>query len=273
MQSFNHCIYDEYHRGGALCWQIGMGRLRKMYPNVPMLGLSATNIRYLDNQRNMAEELFDNHIASEMTLGEAIVLGILNPPKYILSIYSYQKNLERYEQHINSVKNKIVRNEAAACLETLRRALENADGLDMIFNKHMTDRHVKYIVFMPNFESMQEYMKLADDWFGKIDKDMHIYYMYSDDLFSSKSFHDFKSDDSDYLRLLYCIDALNEGVHVENISGMILLRPMVSPIIYKQQIGRALSASKLREPVIFDIVNNIENLRVANSGVKENQQH
>ena len=39
--------------------------------------LSATNIRYLDNQRNMAEELFEGNIASEMTLGEAIVREIL----------------------------------------------------------------------------------------------------------------------------------------------------------------------------------------------------
>ena len=53
---------------------------------------------------------------------------------------------------------------------------------------------------------------------------------------------------------------LNEGVHVENISGVILFRPTVSPIIYKQQIGRALSASKTKDPIIFDIVNNIENL-------------
>ena len=53
---------------------------------------------------------------------------------------------------------------------------------------------------------------------------------------------------------------LNEGVHVDDISGVILFRPTVSPIIYKQQIGRALSASKLKDPVIFDIVNNIENL-------------
>ena len=41
---------------------------------------------------------------------------------------------------------------------------------------------------------------------------------------------------------------------------MILFRPTVSPIIYKQQIGRALSASKTKDPIIFDIVNNIENL-------------
>lgn len=53
---------------------------------------------------------------------------------------------------------------------------------------------------------------------------------------------------------------LNEGIHVEVVSGVILLRPTVSPIIYKQQIGRALSASKKNNAVIFDIVLNIENL-------------
>lgn len=39
-----------------------------------------------------------------------------------------------------------------------------------------------------------------------------------------------------------------------------MFRPTVSPIVYKQQIGRALSVSKGMTPVIFDIVNNIENL-------------
>ena len=154
-------IYDEYHRAGAQCWSAGISRLRTLYPDVPMLGLSATNIRYLDNQRDMAEELFDNNIASEMTLGEAIVRGILNPPKYILSIYSYQKDLEKYEKRVQSAKSKAVRDQANAYLEALRRALENADGLDVIFGRHMTDRHGKYIVFTPNYESMQEYISMA----------------------------------------------------------------------------------------------------------------
>lgn len=39
---------------------------------------------------------------------------------------------------------------------------------------------------------------------------------------------------------------------------MILFRPTVSPIIYKQQ--RALTAFGNREPVTFDVVNNLENL-------------
>lgn len=82
-------ILDEFHRCGAKLWGQGVQKLLQTYPDVPILGLSATAIRYLDNQRDMTDELFDGNIASEMTLGEAIVRGILSPPKYILSIFSY----------------------------------------------------------------------------------------------------------------------------------------------------------------------------------------
>ena len=41
---------------------------------------------------------------------------------------------------------------------------------------------------------------------------------------------------------------------------IILFRPTVSPIIYKQQIGRALQTGIKQSSVIFDIVMNIENL-------------
>lgn len=267
----DYIILDEFHRCGAEMWGMGVQRLLGSFEDVPVLGLSAA-VRYLDDQHGMADELFDGNIASEMTLGESIVRGILAPPKYILSIYSYNKDLENYEKRVNSAKSKSVRDEATACLEALHRALENAEGLDVIFDKHMTDRHGKYIVFTPDYETMQEYMELSGDWFGKIDKNAHIYSVYSDDLTASKSFRDFKADDSDRLRLLYCIDSFNEGAHVEDISGVILLRPTVSPIIYKQQIGRALSASSSKKPVIFDIVNNIENLYSIDS-VKEEMQN
>lgn len=253
-------VFDEFHRAGAEKWSEAVERLLALYPNVPMLGLSATNIRYLDNQRNMADELFDGNIASEMTLGEAIVRGILNPPKYILSVFSYQKDLDRYTQKVRSARSKAVRDAGEKYLEALRRALENADGVDVIFDKHMTDRTGKYLVFCSDAEHMREMIQKVPEWFAKIDHAPHVYSAYSDDPETSKAFADFKADESDHLKLLFCIDMLNEGVHVENVSGVILLRPTISPIIYKQQIGRALSTGKSGEPVIFDIVMNINNL-------------
>ena len=257
----DYIILDEFHRCGAELWGAGVDAVLKAYPNVPVLGLSATAIRYLDNQRDMTDELFDGNVASEMTLGEAIVRGILAPPKYILSIFSYQRDLEKYETRVKSAKSKATRDAAEKILESLRRALDKAENLDVLFDKHMEDRTGKYIVFCANLEHMQDMMEKSREWFARVDKIPHIYSVYSDDPTASKSFADFKADnDQKHLKLLYCIDALNEGVHVPDVSGVILLRPTISPIIYKQQIGRALSASKSKNPVIFDIVNNIENL-------------
>ena len=254
-------VLDEFHRGGAERWGEGLGRLLKKYRDAPVLGLSATNIRYLDDRRDMAEELFDGNVSSEMTLGEAVARGILTPPKYVTAVYSYKKDLERYERAVKRIKNEGRRKEAEIKLEALRRALEMADGLDTVFEKNMNEKYGKYIVFCANKEHMDDMIEKAGEWFKKIDRAPHIYSVYSEDPSSGEEFGLFKKDNNDtHLRLLYCIDALNEGIHVDNVNGVILLRPTVSPIIYKQQIGRALCAGKSGEPVIFDIVNNIEGL-------------
>lgn len=256
----DYIVLDEFHRCGARMWGQGVSRLLSLFPETPLLGLSATNIRYLDNQRDMADELFDGCIASEMTLGEAVVRGILHPPKYVLSVFSYQKDIKRYEERIRFAKSRAVREAAGKALEALRRALEKADGMEEVFYKHMPDAAGKYLVFCANYKHMQEMMEKVPEWFGKVDQKPHVYSVYAEDPGTSKEFAAFKKDESSHLKLLFCIDMLNEGIHVEDISGVILLRPTVSPIIYKQQIGRALSAGKKQEAVVFDIVLNIENL-------------
>ena len=340
-------ILDEFHRLGAAQWGGGVEWLRSKYPQAKVLGLSATNIRYLDNQRDMAWELFGGNIASELTLGAAIAGGILPAPKYVLSVYSYQKELERYRARIKRTKNKELREKAQEELQALRRALGKADGLKEVFARHMLpggekldgngrngdgenyssergtngcvikkavlgegfdfkkekfgskneliqgsqmgeegipqsgearigeshleevhigktyleESHLgKYIVFCASFDHLNEMKGLATEWFCGVDPEPHIYTAYADDPKTGQEFEAFKADKSAHLKLLYCIDMLNEGIHVEGVDGVILLRPTVSPTIYKQQVGRALAAGGKKTPIIFDIVMNIENL-------------
>ena len=178
-----YIILDEFHRAGAECWGESTVALLKLCPDAKFLGLTATNIRYLDNNRDMAEELFDSRVASNMTLGEAVVRGILPAPKYVTTVYQYQKALAKYQARVDNLRTPGIQDVNQKYLDALRRALEQADGLDKVFA-------------------------------------------------------DFKTDTGDRLKLLFCIDMLNEGVHVEGISGVILFRPTISPIIYKQQIAR-----------------------------------
>lgn len=256
----DYIVLDEFHRCGAEMWGKGVKTLLSLYPEVPVLGLSATSIRYLDNQRDMAEELFEGNVASEMTLGEAIARGILAAPKYIISVYAYQKELVRYENRVRSMKNDAARGQAERYLEALRRTLDKADGLDEVFARHITDRCGKYLVFCAGVRQMKELLSCCGAWFHKVDANPHIYSAYSENPQASEAYAAFKADQSAHLKLLFCIDMFNEGIHVEGLAGVILFRPTVSPIIYKQQIGRALSASGNPEPVIFDVVNNFENL-------------
>lgn len=256
----DYIVLDEFHRCGALVWGQGVQRLLAFYPSVPLLGLTATNIRYLDNQRDMADELFDGNVASYITLGEALVRGILASPTYVQTVYAYHKSMEKLAGRVYRARNQAVRDKASKLLDALRHALEKAEGLDVIFQKHMPDKHGKYIVFCADKEHMDEMVDKAPQWFSLVDANPHVYQVYSEEPTAEKSFRAFKADESDHLKLLYCIDMLNEGIHVDDVDGVILIRPTASPIVYKQQIGRALTAGRHRQPVIFDIVNNFESL-------------
>ncbi len=256
----DYIILDEFHRCGAAEWGKSVEKLLAQYQTAKVLGLSATNIRYLDGQRDMADELFDGKIASEMTLGDAIVDGILPAPQYIISLYSCKEDLSNLKNRVDAISNKAIRAENEEIFEQLKRTLQNADGLDRIFARHMKKRNGRYLVFCMDKEHMEEMAAKAHDWFWRIDDEPHCYVVYYGNPEADREFTAFKDDKSDHLKLLYCIDMLNEGVHVEGIDGVILLRPTVSPILYLQQIGRCLAAGKKSAPIIFDIVNNFDSL-------------
>lgn len=253
-------ILDEFHRCGAEMWGEGVRRLLNAFPRARLIGLSATKIRYLDHQRDMVEELFDGHIASEMTLGEAVVRGILPAPKYVTTVYQYQQSLDRYRQRISTMQSRRQRERSEKRLQALRRALEQADGLDRVFQRHLTEKAGRYLIFCTSVSHMKELHAHVQDWFGSIDPSPSCYFVYSESADSAAAYQAFRQDSSNHLKLLFCVNMLNEGIHVEDVAGVLLFRPTISPIIYKQQIGRALTAGACTAPLILDIVNNAENL-------------
>src|ERR1700722_13091512 len=74
---FDFIYLDEFHRLGADVWGNNVNRLLQRNPRAKVLGTSATPIRYLDDNRNMATEIFEDNIATQMSLTTAIATGIL----------------------------------------------------------------------------------------------------------------------------------------------------------------------------------------------------
>jgi len=197
----SYIILDEFHRAGAECWGESTLALLRLCPNAKLLGLTATNIRYLDNNRDMAEELFDGRVASDMTLGEAIVRGILPTPNYVTTVYQYQKDLARYQTRVDNLRSPGIQDVNQKYLDALRRALEQADGLDKVFAHHITNKSGKYIVFCANKEHMDEMVSHVPEWFAKVNAEVAVYEAYSNDPNTDKAFADFKTDTSDRLKL------------------------------------------------------------------------
>ena len=166
--------------------------LLKLCSDAKLLGLTATNVRYLDNDRDMFEEHFNGHIASEMTLGEAVVRGILPAPNYVTTVYQYQKDLARYQTRVDNLRFPGIQDANQKYLDALCRALEQTDGLDKVFEHHITNKSGK--------EHMDEMVSHVPEWFAGVNPDV-VYEAYSNDPNTDKAFADFKTDTSDRLKL------------------------------------------------------------------------
>ena len=261
LDSFDYIVLDEFHRCGADEWGRGVQELLDANPDAKIFGTSATPIRYLDSGRNMADELFDGVYAVNMSLAEAIQRKILPLPIYVTSWYSFRGDIEQLEIKAEQSGNPRLKNVLLGKIRKAKSMIAELDvGIEKIFEKHIPDKAGKYIVFCPNVEQLQRMVDECDSWFTKVNCVIHKYTVYAQNSASDKQFDEFRNDkDKDALKLLFCIDMLNEGVHFDDVDGVIMLRATQSANVFYQQLGRALACSdSKRKPVIFDIVNNFE---------------
>ena len=257
---FDYIVLDEIHRCGAVEWSKGIEHLLDAMPDAKVFGTSATPIRYLDSFRNMAEELFDGNYAVDMSLSEAIRQKLLPMPIYITAWYSFSGDIAKLEKRAEKSDNPYFKMVLHKKLQKAKSIIADLDcGIEKIFEKHMTNRSGKYIVFCADTKRLEQIIEEAPLWFENVNTHIHKYAVYSQNAASKNEFDLFRDDEDDSaLKLLFCVNMLNEGVHVEGIDGVIMLRATQSANVFYQQLGRALSCSSGKRPLIFDIVNNYE---------------
>ena len=86
-KGYDLIVIDEFHRYGASQWGPRVNELIKLNPKAKVVGTSATPIRYLDNSRNIVNELFEGRISYSLPLPKALVKGILPNPVYVSALF------------------------------------------------------------------------------------------------------------------------------------------------------------------------------------------
>ncbi len=261
---FDIIVLDEFHHCGAPEWGKGVERLIQKCPDANVLGLSATPLRYFDGLRDMSDEIFDNNVASEMTLEEAIKQGILPEAIYVSTLYGYDAEIENIQENINKIKDKEKREQAQELFDILSERLdENTRNLPELFMEYMKNKSGKWIVFCRNIEDMQEKMEQARNMFGRVNSNITIRGVSSQIRENEQILTDFENDnDENSLKLLYAVDMLNEGYHIKDLDGVIMMRPTLSPTIFTQQLGRGLTVGDNKIPVVLDLVNNFSTCKI-----------
>lgn len=273
-QQYDLIVLDEYHRCGATEW---FKSIQTLFNGVDkgvckVIGLTATPIRYLDNSRDMSEELFNGNVIQGLNLEEAILDGILPGFVYNACYFGTEKVLKEVEDKLKNNDYKIsddtIRNDLMVKVKELNMIYQNRYKIENIIKDNTKElgRNQKWVIFCRDKQSLGEIREFCVNWFN-----------YKPNLYIINS--DRQAEDNDRtlvefrnakqgVNVLLCVDMLNEGVHIKDLNGVIMLRKTDSPIIFLQQLGRSLEAGKDFKPIIFDLIGNYKGLKVKQNEIE-----
>lgn len=256
---------DEFHHGTAPVWGQKIDCLMKAHSDSIIFGTSATTIR--NDGVNVVETLFDNNAIDELPLSTAIARKVLPCPHYITAIYRLDDEFEKLKKRIeDSTNTKDEKKEFYHKMQEMKVHFEKSYGIPLILNKYIKMKDGRYLVFCKNKKHLKAMCDVVINWFQTAGiKEIHSYAVYSDYPEKEKDYKDFCEDNSDSAKILFSINMLNEGLHIEDISGVLMLRTTRSNLVYLQQLGRLLEAGNMdKYLLVFDFVNNFSS---ANGGV------
>lgn len=251
-------ILDEYHRCGASTWGKCVNNILDWYDPINVFGATATSIRWLDNQRNMSDEIFFGNVANIITFEDAIRKEILQKPKYVIGVGDIKDELKDFENKLNNLDENNSEKNTLKNIDRLKFITSNFDklyGISAILKKYIKNER-KFILFCEDIESLNRASVVVKKWFDLFNEDVNVYKVYAGNNSNLKFYEEFENANDGQFHIMVVVDILNEGVHIDGIDGLIMLRKTSSPNIFFQQLGRGLFLKQDKVPLIFDFVMN-----------------
>lgn len=259
--NFDLIIADEVQCIGATKTNEAIELLRKTNPNAHFLGMTATPDR--TDAFDVIERHFDNILVYPYTLHDAFVDGALKKPYYIYSTYHQEEQIK--QEILDEWKKKSWKANSTDIQLLDKKVVELANLYNLpniikgVCKEAKVGNYLKFICFFDNFKHLAEKGKEIENWFKEAypDYELNITVITSE----TQITHDnVKKLDSlitkpKHVDLIYSVNMMNLGYHVNNLTGIIMYRCTSSNIVYIQQLGRALFSHK--RGIIIDVVNNI----------------
>lgn len=266
LDDYDLVICDECHRVGATSTRVALKEYLETHKRTKLIGLTATPQR--TDMLDILEDMFGGIQVFPYTLHQAIQDGNIVKPYYCFMSYGVTKEIEdsinkgmtAIDAYINSeVKKNLARKKL-----TEMCSIYNVDKvIRNTCDKYLdsTD-YMKFIWFFPTMKSLNLQKDTVVENFQKAypTHEVRTLVVMSDydNQKNLQKLNEFKRT-SKTIDLIFSIDMLNMGYHVDDITGVGMNRATDSSIIYLQQFGRCTSTKDVSsEPkIIFDLVDNL----------------
>jgi superfamily II DNA or RNA helicase/HKD family nuclease len=216
--AFDVVVVDEFHHAAAATYD---KLLRHLRPR-ELLGLTATPER-LDGQD--VTEWFDQRIAVELRLWEAIDQGFLVPFQYFgvadgtdLSQVTWRRGGYVAEELSNVLTNDDLR--VGKLLDAIRRIVLDAGSMRAL-GFCVSKEHARYMARAFTEAGLESVSLTGDD--APDERARHLAGLRAG-----------------RLRCVFSVEVLGEGVDVPDVDCLLLLRPTSSSTVFTQQLGRGL---------------------------------
>lgn len=262
--NFDLVVIDELHRGGA---KKSSEILETLIPywasrGTHVVGGTATPFR--SDGYDVIKEFFNDISCSKYTLQDAINDGLLQLPVYSFSVFNKGALLDPIKTALRGMS-KESRQIYAKELKPLEYTISNKlnasevikNAISLVYEK---PSYLKFIVFLPNKSMVESEKDNVVSYFEEAFPhltDIKTLVIHSDKEFKSNvdKLENLTPTDG-RIDLILAVNMLNEGYHVDSLTGVVMLRQTKSHIINSQQIGRAFNVMSDNRPIIIDLVDN-----------------
>ena len=233
---FDYIVIDEVHKAGALSYQ----KIFTYFEPKFWLGMTASPER---TDGFNIYDLFDNNIAHEIRLQEALEEDLLCPFHYF--------GITDVEFEDETVDDDFTDFNLLASDKRVEYLIEKSE-----FYGYSGDRR-KALVFCSR---KKEAVLLSKEFNKRGYKSVVLTGDDSQDKRLEAIDRLTNDENPDKIEFIFTVDIFNEGVDIPEINQVLLVRPTESPIIFIQQLGRGLRKYRNKEyVVILDFIGNYKN--------------
>ncbi|MCR5670714.1 MAG: DEAD/DEAH box helicase family protein [Butyrivibrio sp.] len=275
LPDYDLIIMDELHRIGGDKTKVGAFWLMYYQRQAHIVGATATPDR--SDAFDVVNEFFQGICVYPYTLHDAVQDGIIKMPYYVYCTYDIETNFKKTARSAGQdIDNPSVKEVINSRMLEASKIHNMPTIIKKTVDQYVEEKsYMKFIAFFSSIRQLHTSLNDVKEWFCEAfpKYKINVLEVTSEDANTRANLYTMNlKHKENTIDIIACVDMLNMGYHVDDLTGIVMYRCTNSSTIYIQQLGRALSTGSKTPCVVFDVVDNLHRKSMFNLATTDNRR-